>query len=155
MTIWALRSKALRMAALSVITLLSSLTPHRCPGDRFASAMTSVRQYGTGLQGPIPGEAILLHGGQGGLNALPLLWRDETTQRLNERRMLCPGQNVLPPVGFEDASMQSLLLRLTQGAPTRAGTIVGIGLSLGLEDAVDGPHQLDKFIDALISLRGR
>ena len=39
--------------------------------------------------------------------------------------------------------------------PTRAGTIVGIGLSLGLEDAVDGPHQLDKFIDGLISLRRR
>src|SRR5215475_4487317 len=68
--------------------------------------------------------------------------------------MLRPGQNVLPPVRFEDSSVQGLLLRLTQGAPTCGSPIVGISLSLGLEDAVDGPNQLDQFIDPLISLRG-
>ena len=87
------------------------------------------------------------------MNTLALRWRDETTQHLDERWMLRPGQNVLPPVRFEDPGVQRLLLRLTQGAPTRGSTIVGIGLGLGLEDAVDGPHQLDKFIDGLIPLR--
>ena len=43
----------------------------------------------------MPGEAILLHGGQGGVNALALRWRDETTQHLHERWILRPGQNVL------------------------------------------------------------
>ena len=48
---------------------------------------------------------------------------------------------------------RALLLHLTQGAPTRGGTIVSIGLGLDLEYAVDGPHQLDQFIDGLIPLR--
>jgi hypothetical protein len=97
---------------------------------------------------------ILLEGSQGSLNALSLRWRDEATQHLDKMRMLRPGKNVLPPVRFEYPSMQSLPLRLAQGASTRGSTIVGIGLGLGLEYAIDSSNQLNKFFNGLIPLRG-
>ena len=78
------------------------------------------------------------------MNALSLLWRDETTQYLDEMRMLRPRKNVLPPVRFEHPSLQGLPLRLTQSASTRGSPIVGIGLGLSLEYAIDGPNQLDQ-----------
>src|SRR3546814_2268026 len=85
------------------------------------------------------------------LNALSLIFVDHAGQHLAEMRMLGTGMDVLPAIGLQERGPDGFGFLPADWSSAGAGEIGGVSGGLRLKDAVDGAHQRDEIIDALVA----